>query len=113
MVAPGSLMRNTEEGLTHFELSGEGSRIAVQISEDEEEALRELKTVVLVGKWDRTRQVLNAGEVALVPNYGFITSAYLLSLIPLGLFLFQMERKVAMLYITIKEEKVYEAEAGA
>ena len=114
MVAPGSLERGREGVLTRFELSGEkGANIFVQFAEEDEETLRELKTVVVVGKWDSARNVLNAGKVALVPNYGFITSAYLLSLIPLGFFLFHMERKVAMLYIMIKEEKVYEPEASA
>jgi len=113
MVSPGTLVRGAEGELTRFDLSAEGKSIPVQIVEDEEETLRELKTVVIVGKWDSARNVLNGGEIALVPNYNFITSAYLLSLIPLGFFLFHMERRVAMLYVTIKQEKLYEPEAGA
>ncbi|MFQ5543634.1 MAG: cytochrome c maturation protein CcmE [Nitrospiria bacterium] len=113
MVSPGTLVRGEMGRVTRFDLSGDGEKVAVQLANDDEETLRELKTVVILGKWDETKKVLNADEIALVPNYGFITSAYLFSLLPLAFFLFYMERKVSLLYIAIKEEKVYEPEASA
>ncbi|MFQ5598320.1 MAG: cytochrome c maturation protein CcmE [Nitrospiria bacterium] len=112
MVEPGSLIENAAEGTVHFDISGEGRKIAVKFSGSDEEILRELKTIVVVGQWHRETGELVAQEIALNPNYGFITSAYLLSLIPLAFFIFHMERKVALLYIMIKEERAYQPEAG-
>lgn len=96
-----------------FQLSGEGERISVRYRGDDTENLRDLKTLVMIGKWDPTTQIFEGERIGLTPNYGFITAAYLVVLVPLGLFLFGMERKVARLYILIKEEKVYQPEGQA
>ncbi len=108
MVEPGSIVK--EGGAVAFQLSGEGAKVSVRYVGDESDNLRDLKTVVMVGTWNPATHLFESGKIALVPNYGFVTAAYLLSLIPMGLFLFNMERKVAMLYILIKEEKVYQPE---
>jgi len=99
--------------LADFELAGEQTHLAVHYDGPADDNLRELKTLVVVGH-------LNAGgpgeprfeahEFDLLPNYGFITAAYLLALIPLGLFLFGMERRVALLYTVIKETTAYQPE---
>ncbi|MBI3804816.1 MAG: cytochrome c maturation protein CcmE [Nitrospirae bacterium] len=110
MVEAGSVIKEAEGKPIGFQLSGEGAKIGVQYQGEEAENLRDLKTVVVVGKWNSTTQTFESEKLALVPNYGFVTAAYLISLLPMGLFLFNMERKVALLYILIKEEKVYQPE---
>jgi cytochrome c-type biogenesis protein CcmE len=108
MVEAGSIQK--EEARLTFLLSGEGEKIPVSYVGDETESLRELKILVVEGKWDPSGRVLEARKISLTPNYGFVTAAYLVTLVPLGLFLFNMERKVALLYIMIKEEKAYQPE---
>ncbi|WDT77143.1 MAG: cytochrome c maturation protein CcmE [Candidatus Manganitrophus sp.] len=110
MVEAGSIRKEGDGGPVAFQLSAEGVKLSVRYLGGESENLRDLKTVVVGGKWNPTMQTLEADKISVVPNYGFITAAYLASLIPMGLFLFNMERKVAMLYIQIKEEKVYQPE---
>jgi len=111
MVEAGSLVRGGDGVPFRFSLSGEGEKIPVRFSGDDSDTLRELKTIVVIGQWSGEKNEFDADRIALVPNYGFITSAYMVSLIPLGFFLFYMERRVALLYVTIKDEKVYQAEA--
>jgi cytochrome c-type biogenesis protein CcmE len=110
MVEAGSIRKEGEGSSVAFQLSAEGVKLSVRYLGEESENLRDLKTLVVAGKWNSTSQTFEADKIALVPNYGFITAAYLASLIPMGLFLFNMERKVAMLYILIKEEKIYQPE---
>ncbi len=111
MIDAGSFVRTTGSEPTRFNLSEDGEKVAVVFSGDDvDDTLRELKTVVVIGGWDREANQFAASEMALIPNYGFISGAYLLSLIPLAFFLFFMERRVAILYVMIKEEKVYQAE---
>ena len=107
-IEAGSLMK--EETGMKFLLSGESEKVPVSYRGEETDSLRELKTLVIVGKWDPSAHKFDAQKVSITPNYGFVTAAYLLSLIPLGLFLFHMERKVALLYIMIKQEKAYQPE---
>lgn len=107
-IEAGSLVK--EGTAVTFRLFGENEAIPVSYQGDETESLRELKTLVIEGKWDPSARVLEARKIALIPNYGFVTAAYLVTLIPLGLFLFHMERKVALLYIMIKQEKAYQPE---
>ena len=71
------------------------------------ESLRELKSLVVIGRWDRAARAIEAREIALTPNAPFIFAAYLLGIVPLGLFLFRMERRVQLLYHQIKEAKAY------
>ncbi len=110
MVEAGSILKEGEGGPVAFQLSAEGVKLSVRYLGEETENLRDLKTVVVGGKWNPTTRIFEAEKISVVPNYGFITAAYLASLIPMGLFLFNMERKVALLYILIKEEKVYQPE---
>ncbi len=93
-----------------FELAGKTERLPVQYTGDELDTLRELKVVVLFGKWNPSSRLFESKKLALTPNYGFITAAYLVGLIPLAFFLFMMERKVTLLYDLIKREKIYQPE---
>jgi cytochrome c-type biogenesis protein CcmE len=103
--------------LADFELAGEQERLAVHYDGPEDDNLRELKTLVVVGHLNPVGSPggrrFEAHEFDLLPNYGFITAAYVLALIPLGLFLFGMERRVALLYTVMKETTVYQPEADA
>lgn len=109
-VEAGSVSKEAPENRIEFQLSGEQARVPVRYAGTEPDNLRELKTLVVEGRLDPSTGALQAEKISLVPNYGFVTAAYLVVLIPLGLFLFSMERKVALLYIMIKQEKVYQAE---
>ena len=109
-VEAGSLVKDPSKGEMVFHLAGEKERLSVRYAGEEPENLRELKTLVIVGRWNRTDGVLEAEKIALIPNYGFVTAAYLVALLPLGFFLFYMERKVAILYTRIKDEKIYQPE---
>lgn len=107
-VEGGSLVKDPLGKEARFQLSGEKERIAVHYIGDDSDTLRELKTIVVMGEWNGAAAEFTAKKIALIPNYGFITAAYLIALIPMGLFLFNMERKVALLYTRIKQEKVYQ-----
>lgn len=114
MIEAGTFERGSEGEPTRFVLSGEGEKITVVFSgEDTDESLRELKTIVALGKWEAGKNQFAASALALNPNYGFVTSAYVFSLLPLAFFLFYMERRVSLLYVMIKEEKVYQSETQA
>ena len=108
-VEAGSLMKDGPVGQASFILSGEKIRIPVLYRGDSSEDLRELKTLVMIGQWNPSLQQFEADKMDLVPNYGFITAAYLLFL-PLALFLFMMEHRVLLLYNGIKDSKLYESE---
>jgi cytochrome c-type biogenesis protein CcmE len=95
-----------------FELVGQSEHLPVRYTGPAEDNLRELKTLVVIGRFDPANRTFEAAEIDLLPNYGFITAAYLVTLLPLGLFLFGMERRVALLYTSIKETTVYQPEAG-
>jgi cytochrome c-type biogenesis protein CcmE len=110
-VEAGSLIRE-EPGRIRFRLAGDGEPLSVLYTGKENENLRELKTLVVVGRWNPGTRVFEADELSIVPNYGFITAAYLVGVIPLVLFLFGMERKTRMLYREIKGTSVYKPEEG-
>jgi hypothetical protein len=111
MVESGSLAKEADSTQALFSLIGKDRRIPVVYNGKDPDNLRELKTVVVVGKWDDANQRFLAEGIDLVPNYGFITAAYLV-MVPLALFLFLMERRVRLLYNEIKESKIYESEVG-
>ena len=111
MVEAGSLVKDDAPAPVLFSITGNGRRIPVVYDGKEADNLRELKTLVVVGNWDEANGRFLAQKIGLVPNYGFITAAYLVML-PLALFLFMMERRVRLLYNEIKESKVYESEVG-
>jgi hypothetical protein len=110
MVVGGSLVKGSPGEPIQFTLSGEARQIPIHYEGDEPENLRELKRVVIVGRWNSEAQRIEAKEISSLPNYDFVTWAYIVTLIPMALFLFNMERKVALLYIMIKEEKIYQPE---
>jgi cytochrome c-type biogenesis protein CcmE len=106
--------------LAEFELAGQQAHLLVHYDGPADDNLRELKTLVVVGHLNAPgaagsagldKQRFDAHALDLLPNYGFITAAYLLALIPLVLFLFGMERRVAILYTVIKETTAYQPEA--
>ena len=111
MVEAGSLAKEADSTQVRFSLTGDGHRIPVLYQGNDPDTLRELKTLVVVGVWDDAGRRFLADQLALVPNYGFITAAYLV-MVPLALFIFLMERRVRLLYNKIKGSKIYESEVG-
>lgn len=111
MVEAGSVVKEATSSQVLFFLAGNGQRIPVVYRGNDSDDLRELKTLVVVGQWDDANRRFLAQKIALVPNYGFITAAYLV-MVPMALFLFLMERRVRLLYNEIKESKIYEPEVG-
>ena len=108
MVKSGTLNGNLQAGQADFQLEGESTSVRVHYAGAPPENLRELKTLIVVGQWNPEHQVFQAGEIALVTNYKFVISAYLVALLPLILLVFSMSQKVTSLYQVIKESKVYE-----
>jgi len=106
----GSLLREVPLNETSFLLSGEGVELPVRYTGPSSDGLRELKTLVVIGSWDPSNQKLESQDLGLVPNYGFISAAYMVAFIPMIFFLFHMERKVRLLYIEIKDAKAYTPE---
>lgn len=111
MVEAGSMVKETASTQIQLSLIGNGQRIPVIYQGNDQDSLRDLKTLVVVGRWDDTNQRFLAQKINLIPNYGFITAAYMV-MIPMALFLFVMERRVRLLYNEIKLSKIYEPEVG-
>ena len=74
------------------------------------ENIRELKTMVLIGRWDKEAQLFRAKDTALMDNFGFVAAAYLIAVIPIGWVIFAMSQRVMVLFREIKDEKLYEPE---
>jgi cytochrome c-type biogenesis protein CcmE len=110
MVVAGSLEKHPDSKEIRLTLKGPDREVPVRYTGDDPENLRELKTLVVTGHWDGESQIFQGDKISVVPNYGFITSAYLVSVIPLAIFLFAMERRVRLLYQEIKGTTVYEPE---
>lgn len=110
LVEGGTLTGDVSSGQAAFRLGGDGNSLQVEYSGPPPENLRELKTLVVIGRWDAQQRVLLAQDLALTTNYGFVVSAYLVALLPLALFIFFMERRVRLLYHEIKQAKLYEPE---
>ncbi len=110
LVRGGTLKGNLAAGRVRFTLAGQRQTLPVQYQGPRQENLRELKTLVVVGRWDRAARIFRAHDIASVSNYGFVLGAYLVSLVPLAFFLFAMERKAGLLYKEIKDSKLYEPE---
>jgi len=109
-VVAGTLVR-TESEVT-FNLSGEPqATIAVRYIGKSDDNLRELKTLVMTGFFDPEKREFTAQKISPISNVGFVVAAYLLSIIPLILFLFNMERNLILTSISIKEEKSYQTTA--
>jgi cytochrome c-type biogenesis protein CcmE len=115
-VQAGSLSSSSEASAAYqarFRFSGEKETLAVWYTGEKPDNLRELKKLVVVGRWNVSSQKFEAHEIQLLPNFGYVAAAYLIVMIPMGIFLFRMERKVELLYTEIKSAKVYESEEAA
>ena len=114
MVQAGSLSDSGGEAASPhsatFYLTGEREGLAVRYTGEQPDNLRELKTLVVVGRLNTSTHEFEAHEISLLPNYGYVAAAYLIGMIPIGLFLFLMQRRVELLYNEIKAAKVYEPE---
>ncbi|MFZ5876025.1 MAG: cytochrome c maturation protein CcmE [Nitrospirota bacterium] len=110
LVEGGTLTGDPSSGQAAFRLGGDQDAVQVEYHGPPPENLRELKTLVVIGRWDPDRRVLSAQDLALIPNYGFVVSAYVIALLPLAWFIFLMERRVRLLYGEIKQAKLYEPE---
>ena len=116
MVQGGTLAGRVETGEAAFKLIEsaaalpEHTGIPVRYHGPPPENLRELKTLVVIGKWKASDHTFEAREIGLVTNYGFVAAAYLIGLIPLALFLFTMSRRVGLLYEEIKASTLYREE---
>lgn len=115
MVQGGTLAGRVETGEAAFKLIEsaalpEQMGIPVRYHGPPPENLRELKTLVVIGKWKASDHTFEAREIGLVTNYGFVAAAYLIGLIPLALFLFTMSRRVGLLYEEIKASALYREE---
>ena len=110
MVRGGTLRGNLEAGDAQFEVIEEDTSLAVQYHGPPPENLRELKILVLIGKWNGTAKLFEARDIGLVTNYGYVMGAYLIGLLPLLCFVFVMSRKVGLLYTEIKQSKLYQPE---
>src|SRR3990172_13301289 len=95
-----------------FYLSGEREGLPVRYIGGIADNLREVKTMVVIGRWDLSTREFEAHEISLLPNYGYVAAAYLIGMIPIGFFLFLMERRVELLYNEIKAAKAYESEVA-
>lgn len=116
-VQAGSLSSSGEEPgsayQARFRLSGEKENLSVWYTGEKPDNLRQLKKLVVIGRWNASSQEFEAHEIRLLPNFGYVAAAYLVVMIPMGLFLFRMERKVELLYTEIKSAKAYEPEERA
>ena len=106
----GGTLETRGAGEAAFTLLGKSATLPVHYQGPPPDNLRELKILVLIGTWNAGRQIFEARDIGIVPNYGFIAGAYLLGLVPLALFLFAMTRRVHFLYEEIKASKLYEEE---
>ncbi len=110
MVRGGTLKGNVEGGDATFALVEHDTTIPVQYQGPPPDNLRELKTLILIGKWNPSDNIFEARDIGLVTNYGFVVGAYVIGLIPLAIFLFAMSRRVELLYEEIKASKLYQEE---
>lgn len=110
MVRGGTLKGQVDAGDATFELIEQDVSIPVHYQGPSPDNLRELKTLVLIGKWNPADNIFEARDIGLVTNYGFVVGAYVVGLMPLAIFLFAMSRRVGLLYQEIKASKLYQEE---
>ena len=111
MVEGGSLAVKSP-GEATFRLTGEGAGLTVHYKGEGNDNLRELKALVVVGRWAPANAVFEAARIALAPNYGFVVGAYLAGILPAAIFLVGMERRARILYNEIKDTAAYQPEEG-
>lgn len=113
MVKSGTLQGDVEPGQATFEFMDGSSSLLVEYQGPPLENIRELKTLVLIGRWDSQAKIFKAQDTALINNFGFVAAAYLISVFALGWMVFAMSQRVMVLFKEIKESKLYEPEAGS
>lgn len=113
MVKSGTLKGDVEQGQATFEFVDGPAGLFVEYQGPPLENIRELKTLVLIGRWDSQAQIFRAQDTALIPNFGFVAAAYLISITALGWMVFAMSQRVMVLFKEIKESKLYEPEADS
>ncbi|WP_342349809.1 cytochrome c maturation protein CcmE [uncultured Nitrospira sp.] len=113
MVKSGTLQGDVEHGQATFEFVDGAASLTVDYQGPPLENIRELKTMVLIGRWDNQAQVFKAQDTALINNFGFVAAAYLISVLALGWMVFAMSQRVMVLFKEIKESKLYEPEADS
>jgi len=111
MVKSGTLKGEVEQGRATFEFIDGSAGLTVEYQGPPLENIRELKTLVLIGRWDNQAQIFRAQDTALINNFGFVAAAYLISVLALGWMVFAMSQRVMVLFKEIKESKLYEPEA--
>src|SRR5205823_6196968 len=85
IVQAGSLVYEPASHEAAFDLADERAKVSVRYSGPAPENLRELKMLVVVGRWNPSGRRFEAHEISLLPNYGFVAGAYLAGIIPIGL----------------------------
>jgi cytochrome c-type biogenesis protein CcmE len=113
MVKSGTLKGDVEQGQATFEFVDGPASLLVEYQGPPLENIRELKTLVLIGRWDTQAQIFKAQDTALINNFGFVAAAYLISVLALGWMVFAMSQRVMVLFKEIKESKLYEPEADS
>jgi len=96
--------------LSHESILKEHTEIFVQYIGKPDDNLRESKVLIVSGFFDPEKMEFTAQRLLPVSNVEFIVAAYLISILSLMLFLFNMERNVILLSVLIKEEKGYQPE---
>ena len=110
IIQGGSLTREDESNRAFFLLQGEDKTLPVRYQGHDTDTLRDLKTVVITGRLNSGTAEFDGEAISLIPNYGFVAAAYLLGILPTLFFLFLMERKLRLLYMEVKEARLYEPE---
>ena len=110
MVKSGTLSGETKQGQATFELVDGPTTLAVVYAGPPLENIRELKTMVFIGQLDADTKTFKAKDTALINNFGFVTAAYLLTVLSICWALFAMSQRVMVLFKEIKDEKLYEPE---
>jgi cytochrome c-type biogenesis protein CcmE len=110
MVQSGTLSGAVDQGQATFELIDGSTTLSVEYAGPPLENIRELKTMVLIGQLDPATKTFKAKDTALINNFGFVASAYLIAVISLGWSIFAMSQRVMVLFKEIKDEKLYEPE---
>lgn len=110
MVKSGTLTGDSTQGQATFELMQDTMTLPVEYQGPPLENIRELKTMVFIGKWDKEANLFRAKDTALMDNFGFVAAAYLIVIIPMVWVLFAMSQRVMVLFKDIKDEKLYEPE---
>ena len=110
IIQGGSLTRENDSIRAFFRLQGEDKTLPVRYHGQDTDTLRDLKVVVVTGHLNAGTEEFDGEAISLIPNYSFVAAAYLLGILPTMFFLFLMERKLRLLYMEVKEAKLYEPE---